>query len=112
MSSTHAHEHHNAFAGQGAVLLDIGADAGALVIRMPAALDGAEVEIRPVPGPVAGPLRHVGVVARPTAAGHVHSAVFDGLDAGEYELYVRPDGPVQLAAAVHGGEVTFADWPC
>ena len=37
----------NPYAGQGAVLLDIGDDVGALVVIMPAALDGAEVEIRP-----------------------------------------------------------------
>jgi hypothetical protein len=106
------HEHHNAHAGQGPVVLDIGADVGALVVRMPHDLEGAEIEIRPLP-PVARsvPLRHVGVVARPVASGHVHSAVFDALTAGRYELYVRPDGPVALRADVRAGEVTFADWP-
>ncbi len=38
----------NPYAGQGAVLLDIGDDIGALVVTMPAALDEAEVEIRPL----------------------------------------------------------------
>ncbi|MGD9959166.1 hypothetical protein [Nocardioides sp.] len=41
----------NPFAGQGSVLLDIGGDIGALVVTMPAELDGLEVEIRPVGGP-------------------------------------------------------------
>jgi hypothetical protein len=34
-----------------------------------------------------------------------------GLVAGDYELHVRPDGPVRLAATVTGGEVTYARWP-
>jgi len=37
----------NPFAGQGAVLLDIGGDVGALVVTMPAELEGFEVEIQP-----------------------------------------------------------------
>ena len=38
----------NPFAGQGAVLLDIGDDIGALVVTMPGAMVDTEVEIRPV----------------------------------------------------------------
>jgi ABC-type Zn2+ transport system substrate-binding protein/surface adhesin len=41
----------NPYAGQGSVLLDIGGDIGALVVTMPAELDGSEIEIRPVGGP-------------------------------------------------------------
>ena len=44
----------NPYAGQGSVLLDIGGDVGALVVIMPAALAGAEVEIRPAPTAAAG----------------------------------------------------------
>ena len=40
-------EAHNAFAGQGAVLLDIGGDIGALIVTMPSSSEGLEVEIRP-----------------------------------------------------------------
>jgi hypothetical protein len=45
----------NSHAGQGAVVLDIGGDVGALVVTMPAALAGTEIEARPVAG---GPRRH------------------------------------------------------
>jgi hypothetical protein len=78
---------------------------------MPPTLEGAEVEIRPVRCAPGTPLRHVGVVARPTASGPVHSAVFGGLPSGRYELYLRPDGPVQVTIDVPAGEVAFADWP-
>jgi hypothetical protein len=119
----------NPYAGQGPVLLDIGGDVGALVVTMPAALDGIEVEIRPAGTTAAvdhhghdhhdqvhdhdhGPHRpHVAVVARPVASGVVHSLVFPELSAGRYELYRRPAGPVELTVAVSGGRVTEASWP-
>ncbi|MET0521219.1 MAG: hypothetical protein ABW156_04495, partial [Jiangellaceae bacterium] len=40
----------NPFAGQGSVLLDIGGDVGAVVVLMPAEMEGVEVEIRPEDG--------------------------------------------------------------
>jgi hypothetical protein len=40
-------EQDNSHAGQGAVVLDIGGDVGALVVRMPASLAGVEIEARP-----------------------------------------------------------------
>ena len=111
----------NPYAGQGAVLLDIGDDVGALVVTMPAALDGAEVEIRPRVArgdrhEANGPHEHhhhhphVAVVARPVASGQIHSLVFPELHEGAYELYLRPSGPVELVVAVRGGSVTEARW--
>jgi hypothetical protein len=38
----------NSHAGQGAVLLDIGGDVGALILRMPRRLLGVEIEARPI----------------------------------------------------------------
>jgi ABC-type Zn2+ transport system substrate-binding protein/surface adhesin len=38
----------NPYAGQGSVLLDIGDDIGAIVVTMPASMDGEEIEVRPV----------------------------------------------------------------
>ena len=44
-------EEGNSYAGQGAVVLDIGGDVGALVVRMPPSLAGAEIEARPAGAP-------------------------------------------------------------
>jgi hypothetical protein len=89
---------------------------------MPAELEGAEVEARPVAGAAfesyaGGHLPHVAVLARPGGLGRPgtpglqHSAVFGELQDGEYELYLRPQQPVRLRAVVRGAEVTTATWP-
>jgi hypothetical protein len=103
----------NPSAGQGPVLLDIGGDVGALVVTMPAALVGIEVEINRVDiaGAQLAHRPHVAVVSRPAAAGLVPSLVFGQLVEGRYELYQRPGGPVELTVEVHGGLVTEAVWP-
>ena len=122
----------NPHAGQGSVLLDIGDDIGALVVIMPADLEGVEVEIHRVdrvdqPHPPdrrhvhhhegdhhhghASHRPHVAVVARPVARGVIPSLVFPELTEGRYELYRRPAGPVQLAVTIRGGQVTEASWP-
>jgi len=129
-------EQHNA--GQGPVLLDIGGTVGALIVAMPAELVGCEIEIRSAeeghshPHPHPHPHSHshphdhgdphdhrlqrphVGVVNRPAygSGGPMRpTAVFGELEAGDYELYVRPSGPVQLRATVRGGAVTELVWP-
>ena len=59
-------EAHNAFAGQGSVLLDIGGDIGALVVTMPASMVDVEIEIRPV-----------GAANAPSGQGHSHGHSHD-----------------------------------
>jgi hypothetical protein len=117
----------NAWAGQGAVLLDIGGEFGALVVAMPATTVGLEVEIRPLDEQHVRAHAHdhahdhdhdhsrlapVAVVSRPVAEGQVPSLVFGELEQGRYELFEkgRPDA-VALCAEVVGGEVTSATWP-
>ncbi|WP_112237627.1 hypothetical protein [Kribbella monticola] len=125
----------NPHAGKGSsVLLDIGDDVGAIVLTMPAELEDVEIERRPAgwtagePVPAGhrhdhahdhGPghhehthgFPHVAVVPRTSPEGEtVYSAVFFEVPAGSYELYVLPDGPVQLTVDVVGGRVTEADW--
>ena len=118
----------NPYAGQGSVMLDIGGDVGALVVTMPAALEGVEVEIRPVGSGAGhdhdhahahdhaddhahGHHPHVAVVNRPVGDGHVPSLVFPELTEGHYELYEKETEDVRLTVAVVGGEVAHASWP-
>lgn len=124
----------NSHAGQGPVVLDIGGDIGALIISVPAELAGVEIEARPVAGPAlrrldtsavehhhhggephshAHPsaLPHVAVLGRPVDGCLQFGAVFGELLEGDWELYLRPDGPVRLSVTVRGGEVSTADWP-
>jgi hypothetical protein len=122
----------NSHAGQGAVALNIGGDVGALIVLMPDAMAGAEVEIRPeglTPEPAARQPHahthdlehdhdqphvhypHVAVVGRPIGDRIVFSLVYPELLAGRYELHVMPEGPVQLSATVVGGEVAEVVWP-
>jgi hypothetical protein len=129
----------NPHAGKGSsVLLDIGDGVGAIVVTMPAELEDVEIERRPAGGTAGKPVApghrpgddhdhghghghghgehshgfpHVAVVPRSAPDGEtVYSAVFFDVPEGSYELYVMPDGPVQLTVDVVGGSVTEADW--
>ncbi len=117
----------NPFAGQGSVLLDIGEDVGALVVTMPEATVGLEVEIRPVGAggghhshattttsmtTVTRHLVHVAVVPRPVGDATVPSLVYPELVTGSYDVFEKgqPDA-VALTVEVEGGRVTLADWP-
>ena len=104
----------NPHAGQGAVLLDIGGDVGALVVWMPAHTIGLEVEIRPTGASIRTGHHHyphVAVVPRPTASGTAPTLVYPSVREGEYELFPMPAGPVAMTVTVSGGRVTRATWP-
>lgn len=103
----------NPWAGQGSVMLDIGGDVGALVVEMPAAMTGVEIEIRPVGAPVGASVHHphVAVVARPVGAELVPSLVYPELREGAYALYEKCTDRVELTVSVQGGVVTEAAWP-
>jgi hypothetical protein len=104
----------NPFAGQGSVLLDIGGEIGALVVEMPASMEGVEVEIRPRDSHVHDHVHehsHVAVVTRPTRDAQVPSLVFPDLVEGEYELYEKEGHTIRLTATVAGGQVAQAVWP-
>jgi hypothetical protein len=112
----------NPHAGQGSVLLDIGGDVGALVISMPPAMVGVEIEIAPVGGSHEhghghghghehGHRPHVAVVDRPVTDGHQPSLVFPDLVEGSYELFDKGQDTVLLTAEIIGGQVTFLEWP-
>ena len=117
----------NPFAGQGAVMLDIGGDVGALVVSMPASMIGSEIEIDAVG---AAPREHdhghdhehghghghhhrahVAVVDRPVSDGSQPSLVFPELVEGSYELFDKGEETVLLTVEITGGQVTFLEWP-
>jgi hypothetical protein len=96
---------------QGPVVLDIGGDFGAAVVRTSHELDGSEIEIRRLPSRWDG--THVAVRSRPTPGRPVYAAVFGHLREGSYELRLRPaagDAPVHRIE-VAGGKVTESTWP-
>jgi len=93
--------------GAGTVLLDIGADTGALVLYTPAELLGAEIEISP--GTPGARRTHAAVRARPAPSGTRYAAVYEGLAAGAYTIWRDHDAPAGQVA-VTGGEVTTFHW--
>ena len=99
---------HRHTADGGPVVLDIGDDVGALVLRTSAELAGLEIEISPVEEPDVR--QHVAVHARDLGAGVVHAAVFPGLRWGSYQLW-SPDGAPAMTVSISGGRVTEASWP-
>jgi hypothetical protein len=74
---------------EGSVVLDIGGDFGAAIVRTPATLAGLEIEIRREGTPWDG--THVAVRARNIPGGEVYAALFPGLQQGSYEVRVRGD---------------------
>jgi hypothetical protein len=96
----------------GSVVLDIGAGAGAAVVRTDADMCGFELEIRRVGEDWDG--RHMAVRRRDGAGTAQFAAVFGGLAAGRYELRVRGtgrQGAAALAVDVEDASVRVADWP-
>jgi len=91
----------------GTVLLDIGADTGALVLYTPAHLLGAEIEISPdTPG---APRTHAAVRARPGPSGTRYAVLYEGLAAGRYTIW-RDHGTPGGQVTVTGGRVTSHHW--
>jgi hypothetical protein len=91
----------------GTVLLDLGADTGALVLYTPADLLGAEIEISP--GTPGAPRTHAAVRARPGPSGTRYAAVYEGLTAGGYTIW-QDNGTPAAQITVTGGQVTTHHW--
>jgi len=102
-------EAHNASAGQGPVLLDIGGDVGALVLYAEPELSGAEIEISPVGGSRDG--THVAVLPRPAGSAVRHAAVYPALTAGSWQLWSPEGDRVVMEVRVEPGRVVEAHWP-
>jgi len=91
--------------GPGTVVVDIGENIGAAIVRTPASLEGAEIEIRPAGEGWAG--RHVAVRPRHLPSGVIHAALFEGLRQGSYDVRIRGSASDKalLSFDVQGGRV-------
>lgn len=92
------------------VAVDVGADRGALVVRVPLSLDGAELEIRPRASQWVG--THTSIRRRDVSGVPQAAAIFGTLSAGSYQLRLR-GGPLDrvLDVEVPPGRVTEVEWP-
>jgi hypothetical protein len=94
----------------GAVIIDIGGDAGAAVITTPRELAGAEIEIRPVGTEWDG--SHTGVWERQGPAITSTAAIFGSLRAGHYELRIKdaPGTEHPAPVVVKPAQITWVTW--
>jgi ABC-type Zn2+ transport system substrate-binding protein/surface adhesin len=91
-----------------AVMLDIGVNAGALVLRSSAQRAGLEVEIHPESA--AERRQHVWVLPREGRDGAtVYAAVFASLSPGRYTV-LEPDGSAGCTLSVPANQVTYGEW--
>lgn len=89
------------------VVLELGGDVGALVLRTDPSMHGKEIEISPADD---DHLRsHKEVLERSVGGEPAFTAVFDGLSEGAYTLWA-PDRPPVQGVTVSGGEITELDW--
>jgi hypothetical protein len=89
----------------GSVVLELGPGVGALVLHAPPELDGREIEISACELP--GRRTHALVRPRLTMGGTQYAAVYPGLSAGDYLIWLGPS-TVALTVRVTGGRVTTA----
>jgi hypothetical protein len=110
MSEHAEREHAMGPSGAGTVVLDLGAEVGALVLYTPDDLDGREIEISRNGDPAAR-RTHSQVRARHlTATVTRYAAVYPGLPAGRYTVWAGPDEPTGTVV-ITGGQVSSWSWP-
>ena len=95
--------------GPGTVVLELGAEIGALILYAPAKLDGAEIEISRDDDPGAR-RTHSQVRQRHMATVTRYAAVYPGLQAGPYTIW-RDERRPAAAVIITGGQVTSCHWP-
>jgi hypothetical protein len=94
-------------APSGPAVLDIGGGIGALLVIVPAALLGTEIEVSSDQRPEAR--THTGVHDRPLAGDRLATALFPALDAGTWTLW--GSGPCATRTVdILDGAVTQVDW--
>jgi len=95
--------------GIGTVLLDIGADTGALILHAPAELNGVEIEISP-DGVRNAARTHSRVRERRVGSAVGHAAVYPAVPAGSYTIWRDAASPA-ATVTITGGSVTSSRWP-
>jgi hypothetical protein len=103
------HAHASGPTGPGTVIMELGADTGALILYTPADLDGAEIEISR-PAEPAARRTHAQVRQRPVAGVTKYAAVYSSLPAGEYTIWRDEDRPA-ATVTITGGQITNCRWP-
>ncbi|MGD0378240.1 MAG: hypothetical protein ABSB01_27175 [Streptosporangiaceae bacterium] len=93
----------------GSVVLDLGLGTGALVLYAPPEADGREIEISLV-GESAERRTHSRVRPRKMPDGTLHAAVYPGLSAGDYTVWLDSHTPGPQIS-ITGGRVTTYRWP-
>jgi hypothetical protein len=101
------HERYSARKHPEFVVLDIGENVGALIVRTDSAMHGVEVEISPAGDDARR--THKQVLERQSAGQPAFTAVFDALPAGAYTLWTGGQ-PRTRGVAVEGGRVARLDW--
>ena len=107
-TARHGHDHdHEAGAppAGGPVVVDIGGDVGALIVRVDHELLGTELHLRQDGWEHTV---HTGVWDRPLGDGMVTVAVFPALVEGKYQI-LDPAGSVGRAVGIEGGSVAELD---
>ncbi len=96
--------------GPGTVVLDLGPGVGALMVRAPAELNGREIEISPAGCDAAARRTHSQVRERRVGGGQQYAAVYPGLPAGHYTVWLDHDAAAG-SALITSGAVTSFEWP-
>jgi len=102
-------EHAHGPTGPGTVIMELGAEVGALILYTPADLDGAEIEISRHGDPAAR-RTHSQVRQRPVANVTKYAAVYSALAAGDYTIWRDADRPA-ATVTITGGQITNCRWP-
>ena len=95
--------------GPGTVILELGADIGALILYTPADLDGAEIEISRH-GDLLGRRTHSQVRQRHMADATRYAAVYPDLLAGTYTIWADEQNAA-ATVVITGGQITSCHWP-
>jgi len=96
--------------GPGTVVLELGADIGALILYTPADLDGAEIEISRDDLPPGAHRTHSQVRQRHMPSAVIYAAVYPGVPEGHYTIW-RDEHTPATTATITGGHVTSSHWP-